>query len=155
MITILFMGWYLYHFIEYGLHRLGHYNHPYNYVYRLHKKHHTNYPVTDLISKTYRGRKEGIVAFSCPILIFTLLFYQLVSYYTFKIVMSELVCLTIVSDVIHTQIHISNSWLERFEWFKESRRLHFIHHRRLATNLSFAGLSHRADKTLGTYIKNI
>ena len=158
MITTLItigMGWYLYHFIEYGFHQLGHYNHPHNYVYLLHKKHHRDYPMTDFLSKTYRGRCEGLVAFFIPSLILTITLYQIFAYHTFKIVMGEIVCLAIVSDVIHTQIHTTNSWLERFEWFKESRRLHFIHHKRLTTNLSFAGLSHRADKTLGTYREKI
>ena len=151
----LISGWYIYHLIEYAFHKLGHYNHPYNYIYYLHKLHHTNYPMWDLISPEYRGRKEGLIAYSIPSIFVSITLYLFLSYRTFIVIVVELVCLMIISDIIHTQIHTSNSWLERFDWFKENRRLHFIHHRRLDKNLSFAGLSHSVDKTLGTFKNNI
>jgi sterol desaturase/sphingolipid hydroxylase (fatty acid hydroxylase superfamily) len=144
-------GWYLFNLIEYSFHKLGHYYHPYNYVYYLHKNHHKDYPMTDLYSETYRGRIDGILAFFIPSIIITLFLYSLLDIYIFKIISGELVCLTIISDTLHTQIHTKKSVLERFKWFRENRRLHFIHHQAVNKNFSFAGLSHDTDKLLNTF----
>ena len=151
MIITLIVGWYLYNLSEYFFHRIGHYPHKYNYIYKLHKKHHLAYPITDLFSDEYRGRNEGLVAFAPPSLLLVYIIYVLVSPITFKILTAELGCLSLISDIIHTQIHMKNSPLERFGWFNERRRLHFIHHQKVNKNFSFAGLSHRGDKMFSTY----
>ena len=153
MIITLISGWYLYNLTKYFFHRIGHYPHKYNYIYKLHRQHHIVYPNTDLLSDVYRGRGEGVIAFIPPTLILFYVLYLLVSPTTFKILTAELVCLTLVSDFIHTQIHLKKSPLERYAWFNESRRLHLIHHQKFSKNFSFAGLSHRLDKMFSTYEK--
>ena len=151
MIGTLIGGWYLYHLIEYGFHSLGHYIHPYNYINKLHKQHHLDYPPHNLKSKTYRGNREGVKAYSLPIVIVSLSLYSFLSWDTFKIISIELSFLMILNDYLHTHIHLDHSWLDKYEWFRRSRRLHFIHHKRSQYNLSFGGLSHRIDKMIGSF----
>tara|TARA_R110002051_G_C8527071_1_gene468939 strand:+ start:236 stop:697 length:462 start_codon:yes stop_codon:yes gene_type:complete len=151
MILKLGLGWYLYNLLEYCFHKVGHYPHRYNYIYRLHKDHHINYPANDLHSQIYRGRFEGVIAFSLPIMIVAILLYSFLDQESFKIISIELIGLTVISDTLHTQIHTTNSVLERFEWFRKNKRLHYIHHKKLNKNFSFAGLSHQPDKLLGTF----
>jgi sterol desaturase/sphingolipid hydroxylase (fatty acid hydroxylase superfamily) len=151
MILTLIAGWYLYNLTEYFFHRIGHYPHKYNYIYHLHRKHHIAYPITDLLSDKYRGRGEGLIAFIPPTLILFYILCLLVSPITFRILLVELGSLTLISDFIHTQIHLKKSPLDRFACFNERRRIHLIHHQKFGKNFSFAGLSHASDKMFYTF----
>ena len=151
MIITLIGGWYLYHIIEYGFHSLGHYVSGYNYIHKLHKQHHLDYPPQNLQSLTYRGNREGLKAFFLPSVLLSISLYYFLLFETFKIIMIEIFFLTLINDYIHTHIHLSHSWLDRFEWFRRSRRLHFLHHKRHRYNLAFSGLSHRIDKLMGSF----
>ena len=51
--------------------------------------------------------------------------------------------------VLHRHYHIRGSVLERFEWFRRKRALHFIHHRRVRSN--YAIVENWIDRILGTY----
>ena len=53
---------------------------------------------------------------------------------------------------LHRQYHIRRSVLERFEWFRTKRALHFVHHRRVRTN--YAIVENWIDRLLGTYRAN-
>lgn len=51
--------------------------------------------------------------------------------------------------LLHRHYHIRGSVLERFEWFRRKRALHFVHHRRVRTN--YAIVENWIDRLLGTY----
>ena len=49
---------------------------------------------------------------------------------------------------LHEHYHLSGSYLERFAWFRNKRRLHFVHHRDARYN--FAVVEFWIDSLLGT-----
>lgn len=51
--------------------------------------------------------------------------------------------------LLHRHYHLRGSVLERFEWFRRKRALHFVHHRRVRTN--YAIVENWIDRVLGTY----
>jgi len=149
--------WYLYHTIEYCYHKLGHSRIYGSYIYKLHMNHHRiHYPITQLKApEPYKGGDEyyftdGIVAYLPPSLLIAFMLYILLDFYIFLFITLEIICIAGVSDYIHTQIHTEKSWLEKYKWFRESRRIHFIHHRRLHLNYSFAGLDYSIDRLCDT-----
>jgi sterol desaturase/sphingolipid hydroxylase (fatty acid hydroxylase superfamily) len=142
------IAFFLYNSAEYFLHMLGHWRHPWNWVYSLHITHHKDhYPITDLQSDVYRGRNEGVIAF-LPVFGLSEVILLWNAYYEISGLM---IIFLVVSEYIHTQTHLKESWLDRFEWFQKQRQRHFKHHRKLTKNLSFAGLSYTMDKWMGTY----
>ena len=148
--TIVLTYWF-YNYVEYLYHKLGHYKHKYNYIYILHKKHHgLHYPINNLLSKKYRSNYEGVYAYTPPSIIITFILYNLFQLNTFLLMMTEIFILAFINDYIHTQIHIENSWLERYNWFKENRKLHFIHHKKTYLNFTF-GYGYTIDKIMNTY----
>ena len=64
-------AWFIYHTMEYFLHRFSH-NPKSGYIYKIHKKHHTiHYPITDLMSDKYKtdyiyGLSDGLLAHGPP-----------------------------------------------------------------------------------------
>ena len=50
---------------------------------------------------------------------------------------------------LHRQYHVRGVWLERFEWFREKRRLHFVHHKRSRRN--YAIVEYGWDRLFGTF----
>jgi sterol desaturase/sphingolipid hydroxylase (fatty acid hydroxylase superfamily) len=50
---------------------------------------------------------------------------------------------------LHRKYHLRGVWLERFEWFRKKRRLHFVHHRRPRSN--YAIVEYGWDRLLGTF----
>ncbi len=50
---------------------------------------------------------------------------------------------------LHRQYHVRGVWLERFEWFREKRRLHFVHHKRPRRN--YAIVEYGWDRLFGTF----
>ena len=164
MLTNIFLfisSWYLYHCIEYCYHLLGHSRKYGGYIYTLHMNHHKiQYPIIKLMDivpyKT--GNKyyfsDGEVAYIPPSILITCCLYKLLNFYNFIFIISEMILLATISDYIHKQIHIQDSWLEKYDWFLESRRLHLNHHKRININYSFAGLDYSMDKLAGTYNNN-
>ena len=156
-IFIIIPTWYLYHIIEYSFHKLGHSRIYGGYIYRLHMNHHRiHYPTTQLKAPApYKAGDEyyladGIVAYLLPSFVILCMLYILVDLYIFLFITLELICIGGISDHIHTQMHIEKSWLEKYEWFRENRRIHFIHHRKLHSNYSFAGLDYTIDRVCNT-----
>jgi sterol desaturase/sphingolipid hydroxylase (fatty acid hydroxylase superfamily) len=49
---------------------------------------------------------------------------------------------------LHRQYHVSAVWWERFAWFREKRRLHFLHHQKPHKN--FAIVEYSWDLLFGT-----
>ena len=50
---------------------------------------------------------------------------------------------------LHRQYHVRGVWLERFAWFREKRRLHFVHHKRPRRN--YAIVEYVWDQLFGTF----
>lgn len=50
---------------------------------------------------------------------------------------------------LHRQYHVRGVWWERFAWFREKRRLHFVHHQRPHKN--FAIVEYSWDLFFGTF----
>ena len=52
---------------------------------------------------------------------------------------------------IHHAYHIRGHWLNKYDWFRENRKLHFQHHINTEGNYGIA--SHFSDQILGTFAK--
>lgn len=50
---------------------------------------------------------------------------------------------------LHRQYHVRGCWWERFAWFREKRRLHFVHHQKPQKN--FAIVEYSWDLLFGTF----
>jgi sterol desaturase/sphingolipid hydroxylase (fatty acid hydroxylase superfamily) len=50
---------------------------------------------------------------------------------------------------LHRQYHVRGVWFERFAWFREKRRLHFVHHQHPRRN--YAIVEYGWDRLLGTF----
>ena len=152
MICRVIVTYYLYNAIEYVCHKIGHYKHDYNIFYYLHIKHHReHYPYNNLISDTYRTNYEGLI-FLVPAICVSYMLYISLIYDTFIKSMCQLILNILINDYIHGHIHTKNSWLEKYKWFQECRRLHFTHHKRFNKNLSF-GYDYTIDKMNDTFLK--
>lgn len=57
--------------------------------------------------------------------------------------------ISIYNWFIHSAYHISNHWLNRWEWFRQDKRIHFQHHSNPETNFGIA--THFADLILDTF----
>ena len=151
MILQIFITYIFYNIIEYTFHYLGHIRNKYNYIYKLHITHHKDYyPITNLLSTKFKGNNEGIIAYSPPTILLILILYNILNYKLFIQVLIQLTIQTGINEYIHTQIHTRDSHLEKYKWFLELRRLHFIHHNKLNFNYSF-GIDYNMDKLNNTY----
>lgn len=146
MIYFLFLtlpSWYLYHIIEYGLHKLSHSKKYGGYIYKIHLKHHKEYyPLKNFTrigpyqTGKYMGLSDGLIAFSLPWLLISFIFYQILSYNIFIIMYPQVIMFFVISDYFHTQFHIKDSYLERYEWFLYLRNNHYIHHKTYVKNIN-------------------
>ena len=155
-IIIIISGWYIYHFMEYLFHYIGHSRKYGGHIYTLHMNHHKiHYPINKLIDYApYKTGNiyyisEGFVAYVPPSILIFIGLYNILSQYNFILILLEFSIIGIISDYIHTNLHIRDSWLERYKWFLERRRLHLIHHKKLNTNYSVIDFS--IDKLARTY----
>jgi len=151
--------WYLYHFIEYGLHKIGHNYKLNSYIYKIHMNHHKKYyPISKLLNKKpYKtGYKynisDGMIAYGPSMLLIFSGMYFLFDFYTYLIIISQIILFAYISDYIHTEIHIDGSWLEKYNWFIQKRKLHLIHHKRTNKNINI--IDHSLDKLFNSYCKN-
>jgi len=143
---------FLYNAIEYMYHKLGHYNHKYNYIHNLHMIHHKkHYPVTMLQSDTYRHNYEGVVAYTPPTMVLMYVFYKIIPYHYLMLIITQIGVNVCINDYIHTRVHLKSTWLDKYDWFLEIRRLHLTHHKKLYSNYSF-GYDYTIDKLSNTYL---
>jgi sterol desaturase/sphingolipid hydroxylase (fatty acid hydroxylase superfamily) len=148
------LTYYFFISMEYIAHQIGHYKHKYNPIYNLHMIHHKKYyPVNSLTSKKYKSKNEGIIAYTPPSILICIILYKLLSFQVFVCVATQILFHATFNDMIHTQIHIEGSVLERFHWFRECRRIHFIHHKHLSKNYSF-GIDNSIDKLNNSFSDN-
>ena len=158
-LIVLIPSWYLYHFIEYSLHKIGHNYKLNSYIYKIHMNHHKKYyPISKLIDKEpYKtgyiyNIPDGFLAYGPSLFLILSLLYFFFDVYTYQIFVSEILFFASLSDYIHTEIHIDGSWLEKYEWFLKKRNLHLLHHKKLNMNINI--IDHTFDKLKGTYLEN-
>ena len=146
--------WYLCLFADWTLHKLGHWRIRGNKIYETHMRHHKRkYPCGKLLQPgPYQG-DGGETAFMPPVvLIWSVIFNVLPTRIAAPVVLCSSVFL-LASDHLHSQYHVSDSWLEPYlgEWFLERRKYHFHHHHSLQENMSLGGFSTIFDRLFGSY----
>ena len=161
-ILLVIPTWYVYNFIEYCLHKLSHSCKYGGYIYKVHSNHHKiHYPAYNFIdtapykSTFLLGIPDVIIAFGPIVSLITGVFYTILPFNIFLFIISEIYLLLFISDYIHTHYHIKNCWLEKYSWFLEKRKYHYIHHIKLNKNMSLSGLCNTYDilfKTNHPYI---
>ena len=154
--SLFFIGtFYVYNLFEYIFHRLGHIRNKYNIFYISHIKHHKlYYPANRFVRSDVHSDREGLKVYT-PLALFVLyIFYNILNYYYFIFFTSEIFILFLINDYIHNQIHLKDSWLERYNWFIKCRELHYIHHKKFINNSSFSNIDTTIDKLFNTFIEN-
>lgn len=53
---------------------------------------------------------------------------------------------------IHNAYHQPNHWLESYEWFRQEKRRHYVHHYQPTRNYGIA--SHFIDRLMGTWLES-
>ncbi len=136
------ISWYLYHFIEYLLHYLSHRRYS-GFMYKIHRNHHIiHYPVNKLMDKKpyktgyYYGLPDGIFAHGPIMISIFIISYNILNTYIFLNLSLRIILLILISDYIHTNIHINGSYLEKYDWFLKLRERHFYHHKNIKKNIN-------------------
>jgi len=148
-------AWYMCLFADVGLHTLGHLRIKGNTMHTIHMSHHkVEYPCGNLLRPLpYRGG-GGDKAFGPPVcLIWIAVFWLAPHKRVFMAIFVESATFLFISDYLHMQYHVENSWLEGHlgDWFINRRLYHFHHHHRLRENMSLGGISTMVDRLFGTY----
>jgi sterol desaturase/sphingolipid hydroxylase (fatty acid hydroxylase superfamily) len=147
-------AWFIYHTMEYFLHRLSH-NPKLGYIYKIHKKHHTiHYPITDLMSDNYKtdyiyGLSDGLLAHGPPTISIIRILYLFLDKDTFLKLSSCILFTAYISDYFHTHIHTRDSKFVEYPWFIKMREMHFNHHKNTSKNFNI--LDTNIDKLMKTY----
>ena len=143
--------YYLYILSEYIFHYLGHIRHKYNVIYLLHITHHKKYyPINNFESEKYRSNNEGVVAYVPLYILLIGILYHIFEYRYWIFIIIQSTLHTYINNYIHQNIHLKNSWLTRYEWFRKAKQLHYKHHQNWDKNYSF-GIDHTIDKINKTY----
>ena len=147
--------WYLCLFADWTLHNLGHLRMKGNLMFQVHMEHHkVAYPVGKLLRPGPYIDGGGAMAFGPWIVA---LWYAIFRFSPSTRVAGFIFGLSavflLVSDYLHIQYHVKDSWLETAlgDWFLERRRYHFHHHNHLKDNMSLGGISTLVDRLCGSY----
>lgn len=147
-------------FIAYGVHRIAHdWRFP-KFWHRAHVigHHYTNYPPSKPESDKYIFKTETLwkeadtYMYTIPILFFLCCYARFVLHCTFFrfALHSALILVHFYIEVyVHEQVHLHNSWLNKFTMYKEIKRLHMIHHMHVHSNILFSNFL--PDYLLGTF----
>jgi sterol desaturase/sphingolipid hydroxylase (fatty acid hydroxylase superfamily) len=127
------------------------------WFHRAHMNHHqVQYPATDFFSEKYRSAGKdssailfGIVFSPVVLAIVGVMLLGLVSLSTGIVVLSSLSLCGFAHDYFHDQFHIKSTWLKRFQFFLNWRRLHYVHH--LDMKLNFGIVHFYWDKLFKTF----
>lgn len=142
-------------YLEWVIHKLAHNKHYGGLLFATHKGHHKLYSGHNLVmDPPYQGSNGDIIFIPWVASIWISAYISFTLYFTCVFII-QTSFLMWISNYIHEQIHIKNSWLETNKitayWFAFAKQKHFIHHRHTQHNMSLGGLSFLADYTLGTY----
>ena len=134
---------------ENAIHKASHHKRS-GQLYRWHKLHHKDYPVTRLESDIYidsTGWFSNI--FARYILCSLFLFYIVSSHRVFLIISTESLSYSFLITYLHEQFHLKHSWLLQYRWFRRHKRKHLLHHMKQDKNFSF--LTTNIDKLQNSY----
>jgi sterol desaturase/sphingolipid hydroxylase (fatty acid hydroxylase superfamily) len=143
--------YYVVGFFQTILHRLlGHWLHA-GLIYRIHVfSHHRIYSGRNLRADSYSEKEKDVsYTYLFPAIAVAAAAYLLLPLDLFALHLATLACASLLHVYIHIHYHLKDTWLSRFEWFTQRRRLHFIHHRDNTKN--FALLEFWFDRLLGTF----
>ena len=150
------ISFYMYHFIEWILHKLAHNRKWGGEIYRIHIKHHNKYCRGSLIQDGPYVGADGEKAFGLWVFLIWVVVYIIFDIRISAVFIIESFILMIVSNHLHEEFHVKNSWLEqnRFtrNWFLHRREQHFLHHYKPSVNLSLGGINSIADYEFGTHM---
>ena len=156
--AVLVFVWYLCLFSDWTLHKIGHLRGRWNGIYATHMRHHTqSYPCKKLLRPGPYHGEGGETAFLPPVaLIWGFIWYLSPTRIAAQLIVCSFAFL-LVSDHLHSQYHVKDSWLEPVlgEWFLERRRYHFHHHYRLQENMSLGGISTVLDRCIGSHWSDV
>lgn len=141
-------------FLEWGLHKLGHIHHKYNFIYDIHIEHHKKYyPNGQLLQDAPYKHGNGGYIYGLISVFIGILIYNIfpVTISVPFILISGL--FLFISDYLHSHYHIKNSYLEIHlgDWFIKKREYHFKHHERMDKHLSLSGIFTDIDTFFNTY----
>jgi len=112
--------------------------------------HHAHYANDHLTSSTYLNDEgNNTPYFLIPMGLVGLMLYATLPIEFFMIVTIAAAASFYAHVLFDAQYHITDSWMQRFAWFRRKQELHFVHHRHANTN--FAVIHFFWDRALGTY----
>jgi sterol desaturase/sphingolipid hydroxylase (fatty acid hydroxylase superfamily) len=112
--------------------------------------HHANYAKGHLTSSTYLNDKgNNAPYFLIPICLSGLMVYALMPTDFFFVVVAAVAASFYAHVLFDKHYHVTDSWLQRFAWFRRKQELHFVHH--LHANTNFGVMHFFWDRLLGTY----
>jgi sterol desaturase/sphingolipid hydroxylase (fatty acid hydroxylase superfamily) len=126
---------------------------------RSHMSHHLiMYPPHNLSSDVYKssGKDSSVIIFTLAALIIMCIttLVSLLLLHSISIMITNIIVITtngLLHNYIHDSFHLNKSWLDKFEYYKEIKRLHYIHHTNMKKN--FGIFSFFYDKLFGTFKK--
>jgi len=149
--------WYLSNLVDWILHTLSHVKTSipiWSSIYKIHMQHHKeHYPTSRLLQEGPYKDGGGTWAFGPIIMCFWVVFFLLFRAKVAVLMIFESSTFTYVSDYLHQQYHIQDSWLEKYQWFLERRRRHFYHHGHHMLNMSLGGIDPIFDRLFNTYVE--
>ena len=121
---------------ENAIHKASHYKIT-GPLYRWHKLHHIDYPVTKPESDIYINTSGFHNYFAYIIFTAWSLIYLVSSSRTFIIFICEACIYTYSVDYFHKQFHLKNSKFNKFKLFRKYKEIHMLHHTKVNMNYNF------------------
>lgn len=142
-------GFLAFFFLHYLAHRLAH-NRIFKTTYEAHATgHHLVYIGDALETEKYQYYKNhNLIDFLVGLPSAALLFFLLPTQ-AFLVIIAEALVLWWLVSWIHISFHIKNHWLNNYAFFREAKRLHFLHHYNMKINFGF--LVHLYDRIFFTF----
>ena len=139
--------------VENILHKLSHYKFV-PLLYKWHHYHHTiEFPVSKLINNNHTNNSI-IYNYYLYIAIIILLLSIIIIKDTkiILLVYTESSIYMYVANLLHESYHKNNTFLEKYKWFRDKKKLHLLHHRQTTHNFNL--FDNTSDKIYNTF-KNI
>ncbi len=111
--------------------------------------HHAQYAPQLLSDRWIRSERHITWYYAIPFTPMVLMVFWLLPGSLFVVHMLALAFTIWWHIFLHRQYHVRGVWLERFQWFREKRRLHFVHHKRSRRN--YAIVEYVWDRLFGTF----
>ena len=136
--------------IEYVLHKMSHSSKYGSDIYKWHKVHHLIYNKKQLTSDVYLD-KTSINLTARYTLYISVGLYFLLPTRVYLIFITEGSIYAVIMDHLHKQYHITDSYLNNYQWFRRNQKLHQLHHKFYNKNLAL--LSHNYDKLFHSFLR--